>query len=82
MLVYEILCLSVCCTDLVRLAPVLQTFFHQCVISYTCSQTNSDVTDLVRLAPVLQTFFHQCVISYTCSQTNSDGSVLILSHQS
>ena len=25
-----------------RLAPVLKTVFHQCVISYTCSQTNSD----------------------------------------
>ena len=25
-----------------RLAPVLKTFFDQCVISYTCSQTNSD----------------------------------------
>ena len=25
-----------------RLAPALQTIFHQCVISYTCSQSNSD----------------------------------------
>ena len=25
-----------------RLAQVLKTFFHQCVISYTCSQSNSD----------------------------------------
>ena len=25
-----------------RLAPVLKTYFHQCVISYTCSQSNSD----------------------------------------
>ena len=25
-----------------RLAPVLKTFFHQYVISYTCSQSNSD----------------------------------------
>ena len=25
-----------------RLAPVLKAFFHQCVISYTCSQSNSD----------------------------------------
>ena len=25
-----------------RLAPVLKTSFHQCVISYTCSQSNSD----------------------------------------
>ena len=25
-----------------RLAPVLKTIFHQCVISYTCSQSNSD----------------------------------------
>ena len=24
-----------------RLAPVLKTIFHQCVISYTCSQSNS-----------------------------------------
>ena len=27
---------------LVRLAPVLITMFHQCVISYTCSKSNSD----------------------------------------
>ena len=26
----------------VRLAPVLKTIFHQCVISYTCSQSYSD----------------------------------------
>ena len=25
-----------------RLAPVFKTIFHQCVISYTCSQYNSD----------------------------------------
>ena len=25
-----------------RLAPVLKTIFHLCVISYTCSQCNSD----------------------------------------
>ena len=25
-----------------RLAPVLKTIFHQCVISFTCSQSNSD----------------------------------------
>ena len=31
-----------------RLAPVLKTFFHQCVISYTCSQSYSD-------GPVLRT---------------------------
>ena len=33
-----------CLTDclVVRLAPVLKTIFHQCVISYTCSQSNSD----------------------------------------
>ena len=24
-----------------RLAPVIKTIFHQCVISYSCSQTNS-----------------------------------------
>ena len=29
-------------TDQPRLAPVLETFFHQCVISYNCSQSNSD----------------------------------------
>ena len=28
--------------ELSRLAQVLKTFFHQCVISYTCSQSNSD----------------------------------------
>ena len=27
---------------IIRLAPVLKTSFHQCVISYTCSQSNSD----------------------------------------
>ena len=26
----------------IRLAPVLKTIFHQCVILYTCSQSNSD----------------------------------------
>ena len=26
----------------IRLVPVLKTIFHQCVISYTCSQSNSD----------------------------------------
>ena len=25
-----------------RLTPVLKTIFHQCVISYNCSQSNSD----------------------------------------
>ena len=25
-----------------RLAPVLKTIFHQCVLSYTCSQSNCD----------------------------------------
>ena len=30
-----------CCDD-GRLAPVLKTIFHQCAISYTCSQSNSD----------------------------------------
>ena len=31
-----------CITPADRLAPVLKTIFHQCVISYTCSQSNSD----------------------------------------
>ena len=26
----------------IRLAPVLKTIFHQCVILYTCSQSYSD----------------------------------------
>ena len=26
----------------VRLAPVLKTIVHECVISYTCRQSNSD----------------------------------------
>ena len=26
----------------VRLAPVIEPIFHQCVILYTCSQSNSD----------------------------------------
>ena len=59
---------------LFRLAPVLKTIFHQCVISYTCSQSYPD-------GSVLKTIFHQCVISYTCSQSYSDGSVLRQSHQ-
>ena len=25
-----------------RLVPVLKMIFHQCIISYTCSQSNSD----------------------------------------
>ena len=29
-------------SQFVRLAPVLKTIVHQCVISYTCSQSNSD----------------------------------------
>ena len=34
-----------------RLAPVLKPIFHQCVISYTCSQSNSDGSPIrVRLA--------------------------------
>ena len=36
----QCLCLSV--PPLGRLAPVLKTIFHQCVIPYTCSQSNSD----------------------------------------
>ena len=34
----------ICCSlllPLCRLAPVPKTIFHQCVISYTCSQSNS-----------------------------------------
>ena len=34
-------------TLLPRLAPVLKTIFHQCVISYTCSQSNSDGSVLI-----------------------------------
>ena len=26
----------------IRLAPVLKTIFHQCVMSFTCNQSNSD----------------------------------------
>ena len=33
-----------------RLAPVLQTIFHQCVILYTCSQSYSDGSIRVSLA--------------------------------
>ena len=29
-------------SSVTRLAPVFKTIFHQCVISYTCSQSNSD----------------------------------------
>ena len=28
--------------QMTRLAPVHKTIFHQCVISHTCSQSNSD----------------------------------------
>ena len=35
-----------------RLAPVLKTIFHQCVISYTCSQSNSDGSVLLALTDV------------------------------
>ena len=31
-----------------RLAPVLKTIFHQCVTSYTCSQSYSDGSGLKR----------------------------------
>ena len=61
--------------SLLRLAPVLKTIFHQCVISYTCSLSNSDGS--VKTEPSeldwLQVYVY--VISYTCSQSNSDGSV-------
>ena len=33
-------------TTYTRLAAVLKTIFHQCVISYTCSQSNSDGSEL------------------------------------
>ena len=33
-------------TNLIRLAPVLKTVFHQCVVSYTCSQSNSECSVL------------------------------------
>ena len=36
------LVISVLFWFLCSLAPVLKTIFHQCVISYTCSQSNSD----------------------------------------
>ena len=36
-------------TCAIRLAPVSKTIFHQCVISYTCSQSNSD--DSVKTEP-------------------------------
>ena len=34
-----------------RLAPVLKTFFHQCVISYTCSQSNSGGSVCLKTEP-------------------------------
>ena len=34
-----------------RLAPVLKTIVHQCVISYTCSQSNSDGSVLYKTEP-------------------------------
>ena len=44
-------CLFPCIIGLTRfrLAPVLKTIFHQCVISYTCSQSNSDGSVLASL---------------------------------
>ena len=41
----------------VRLAPVLKTIFHQCVISYTCSQSYSE-------GPVLRKQSHQSKTGY------------------
>ena len=38
---YHILVASLTLMALFRLAPVLKTIFHQCVISYTCSQSYS-----------------------------------------
>ena len=34
-----------------RLAPVPKTIFHQCVKSYTCSQSNSDGSVLFKTEP-------------------------------
>ena len=34
---------------LCRLAPDLKTIFHQCVISYTCSQSYSDGSRAIRV---------------------------------
>ena len=42
----------------IRLAPVLKTIFHQCVISYSCSQSYSD-------GSVLRTSYHILVASIT-----------------
>ena len=38
----------ICCLDKTRMVPVPQTIFHQCIISCTCSQPNSDVSVLKR----------------------------------
>ena len=39
---YNIIIFDVKSTKWFRLAPVLQTLISQCVILYTCSQSNSD----------------------------------------
>ena len=44
------------CLIEIRLAPVLKTIFRQCVISYTCSHSNSDgsvstLCDFLRIRP-------------------------------
>ena len=40
-----------------RLALVLDTVFHQCVISYTCSQSNSDGSVLLVASLTLTALF-------------------------
>ena len=61
---------------LVASLTVMALFFHQCVLSYTCSQSNSDGSVffinvsyhiLVASLTLMDLFFHQCVLSYTCS---------------
>ena len=46
-----------------RLATVLKTIFHQCVISYTCSQSNSDGSVLKQF--VINVSYHLLVASLT-----------------
>ena len=67
----QVTALNSCDYTLARLDPVLKTIFHQCVISFTCSQSSSDGSVLSFINVSYHILLH--------SQSNSDGSVLSLS---
>ena len=54
----------ICHSVKVRLAPVLKTIFHQCVKSYTCSQSNSDgsvLNILVASLTLMALFYNRAI---------------------